>query len=114
MQVSQEMRNEIYGYTTTCRYGRCRSENWAIFGHLLRALASDAIVDWRFAGHLYCNWHKVAKRPFYDIVHRDGRMMRVGFTRQSTIQVLSKRGRSSHCYSKEFKERLDKFVGGDV
>ena len=115
MQVSQEMRNEVYGYMTRCREGRCRSQNWAIFGHLLRTLESDTIVDWRFVGRLYCNWHKVVKRPFYDIVHKDGRTMRVGFTGRGTIQILSKRGRSSHCYAAEFEERLVKFVGdGDA
>ena len=48
----------------------------------------------------------------YEIVHSDGRKLRLAFTGLSNIQVFSSRKRSTHCYPAELKKRLEQFITG--
>ena len=113
MQIEESLRNTLEKHRPSCNNPYCQAEYRNITEDLLTFLASPEVTDLRYAGESRLNPMSTWTRSVYEIVHQDGRTLRLALTGMSTIQVFSGRRRSTHCFSQEFRERLKRFANPD-
>ena len=77
---------------------------------LLETLRDTQVVSFIYAGEHRLNPVSTWTRPMYEVTHAAGRALRLAFTGMGTIQVFSKRKRSTHCYAAEFRKRMRQFL----
>ena len=110
MQVTEQLQNIVESHQTRCSNQWCRNEGRKISDTLFDTLGSNQITGMEYAGEHRLNPVSKWTRPVYEILHADGRKLRLAFTGLSSLQVLSKRGRSTHCRATELHDRLQAFV----
>ena len=113
MQLTEQLQNIIEGHQTTCSNQWCRDEGQKISDTLLRALGEDRVAGMEYAGEHRLNPMSNWTRAAYELIHADGRRLRLAFTGMSSLQVFSKRGRSTHCRAAELHGRLQAFIHGE-
>ncbi len=113
MQLTEQLQNIIEGHQTTCSNQWCRDEGQRISDTLLRALGEDQVTNMEYASQHRLNPMSNWTRATYEILHADGRRLRLAFTGMSSLQVFSKRSRSTHCRAAELRDRLQAFIHGE-
>ena len=113
MIVTNDIEKLINNYTRIqCSNQYCKESIVNIREILLLILNTDDIIDFKYIGEHRLNPNSIHIRAVYAIVHSSYRTQEISFTGMSTVQVFSNkiRTRSTHCYYKEFKRRLNNFL----
>ena len=109
MKINKEIQEIINSSYISCSNVWCQKECRESLRRLMDLLCSPKIISMEYKGEYKFNPQKLWSRSVYEISHIDGRKLKLAFTGMGTIQIFSKRNRQTHCRTKEFKERLNKF-----
>lgn len=110
MQVTSTQNDLIEHYRPTCPSPHCKAQYQELADLLLETLRSPQVTALEYAGEYRLNPESNYTRPVYEIVHQDGRTLRLAFTGLSTLQVFSPRNRSTHCCPGELARRMQDFI----
>ena len=112
MEVDRKLQELIEDQQTNCSNPRCRNQSRELADLLLETLNSPEVANLEYVGERRLNPTSTLTRPVYEIVHSDGRRLRLAFTGLSNIQIFSSRNKSTHCYPEDLRAKLEKFTRG--
>ena len=112
MEVNRKLQELIEDQQTNCSNPWCQDQSRELADLLLETLSSPEVASLEYVGEHRLNPTSKLTRPVYEIVHSDGRRLRLAFTGLSNIQVFSSKNRSTHCYPEALRARLEKFTKG--
>ena len=110
MDVDENLRTLIEDNKPHCTNVHCQKRGEALAEILLEAIGSPHIAAFNYMEETRLNPDSGWTRPVYNLIHADGRNLKLGLTKLTTVQVFSKRARYTHCYPKELRQRLERFI----
>ena len=111
MIITKEIHQLVNSYMNIhCKNTHCQKQIRNIYSKLIELLSSDKVENFRYVGLCKLSYSNGPAKKLYQITLKNRKFMKIGFTGMSSIQVFSKRNRSTYCYSNEFCERVEKLL----